>query len=456
LVRAVDELERHGILRAGSGSSWDFAHELFRRSAYRQLSEPRRRLFHHQIAQAMGRLPDSHGAQAAALLHHAVLGGDLLLAARACLAAGDRSLKVAGPAEAEKAAARGLQLLDHLPSEARLDLEIPLLRVAVFARTDGRIRRDLDAALSRAILAAQAAGRSDRQALGLDLLATLSWREQDYVRAEQSTLRAAEVAHSTDPMTYAKTLATTSRCLTLLERAMPRAVGMAFEARSVAQRHGLEVPETAWALCMAHHFRGDEVQARLAGEQAVAVYQRIEGHWQKSMCLLELAMIGLEAGRFAEARECAAQVGPLAEKAGAGSEGPFAAALTAIADYAEGKASVTERLRAALCALEEVDAKSLLCYALNAAAEVDLDAGRYEGARTLAARALAAAETVERGSEICRARAILMRAALGLGDRNEAKRLASILLEDPPDEAVVGARAKRLVERSLMTLRRST
>jgi tetratricopeptide (TPR) repeat protein len=403
----------------------------------------------------MARLPDPDGALAAALLHHAALGGDLPLAARAGLTTGGRGRRMAGPAEADKAASRGLQLLEHLPPEVRLELEIPLLRVAVFARIDRRARRDLDVALSRAILTAQAAGRSDQQTIGFHLLATIAWREQNFARAEETTLRAAEVATASDPATHASGLATTSRCLALLERSMPRAVAMAFEARAVADRHGLEVPEVYWALSTAHHFRGDVDAARVAGEQAVVMYQKIDEHWPHAMCLIELAMIEFECGRLAEARRFAEQAIPVTEKLGAGSEGPFALALAALIDYAEARPDAAARLDRALAALEEVDARSLLAYALDAAAELDLAAGRHREAERRAQRALIAAQAVERGSEIARARALLLKIARSQGDRAATERLAAALTEDPPDEAAVGARAKRLVEESLRTKRRS-
>src|SRR5262249_36849351 len=52
LLAGLDSLERAGVLRA-SELGYDFVHDLFRRSAYRRISQPRRRLLHLHIARAL-------------------------------------------------------------------------------------------------------------------------------------------------------------------------------------------------------------------------------------------------------------------------------------------------------------------------------------------------------------------------------------------------------------------
>src|SRR5439155_3706210 len=81
LLSTLDLLERHGVVRAAGSSGYDFAHDLVRRAAYRQMSEPRRRLVHGQIARAVAAIPDPDGALASDVAHHAALGGDNRLAA---------------------------------------------------------------------------------------------------------------------------------------------------------------------------------------------------------------------------------------------------------------------------------------------------------------------------------------------------------------------------------------
>ncbi len=59
LLTAVDQLERHGIIRgsdaADGEAAYDFVHDVVRQVAYEQCSLPRRRLLHSQIAAALER-----------------------------------------------------------------------------------------------------------------------------------------------------------------------------------------------------------------------------------------------------------------------------------------------------------------------------------------------------------------------------------------------------------------
>src|SRR5205823_3717315 len=89
--------------------------------------------------------------------HHAALGGDVALAVRASIAAGDRCLRVFALAEAAEIAQRALELLEPLEPVARARGRIELLRVLVAARTGPR-RRGLEATIARAVLEAEEAG----------------------------------------------------------------------------------------------------------------------------------------------------------------------------------------------------------------------------------------------------------------------------------------------------------
>ncbi|MGZ3443710.1 MAG: AAA family ATPase, partial [Polyangia bacterium] len=323
LVAAVDDLERCGVLRAGAAGSYDFAHDLVRGAAYRQMSEPRRRLVHQQIAAALGRASDPDAALAGDRAHHAAIAGDFVTAARACLAAGERCLRVFAQAEGDKMAARGLSYLDRVPIEVRLALEIPLYKVAVYADNARAATRELESQISRAVLQAEAAGHSDVAQLGFHLLAMLQWRADALSRAQDWTLLSAEKARTADPATAARGLATTSRCLALLGREMPRAVAMALEADALARTHNLEIPEVPWALGMAYHFSGEIELALATHEQALVLHQRLQDHWAECVCLIGLAMVELEERRYAAARERCRQLAPVAAKLGSGSEAPF-------------------------------------------------------------------------------------------------------------------------------------
>src|SRR5262249_853182 len=74
LMSGLEELERTGLLRAGVGAGsdeYDFAHDLIRRAAFAQISEPRRLLIHQEIAHALMKEKDDDDALALDLARHA-------------------------------------------------------------------------------------------------------------------------------------------------------------------------------------------------------------------------------------------------------------------------------------------------------------------------------------------------------------------------------------------------
>lgn len=89
LLTAIDRLEKHSIIRPSNTVdgevSYDFAHDIVRQVAYEQFSEPRRRLIHTHIAQALHAIasPATHLINDVA--HHADQGCDHELAASASL-----------------------------------------------------------------------------------------------------------------------------------------------------------------------------------------------------------------------------------------------------------------------------------------------------------------------------------------------------------------------------------
>src|SRR5439155_26614362 len=97
------------VIRASASSTaaYDFTHDLIRQAAYRQLSDPRRRIVHLQLARALGTPSDPEGALAGDIAHHAALGGDNELAVRASIAGGERWLRLFAYTAASSLATRG-------------------------------------------------------------------------------------------------------------------------------------------------------------------------------------------------------------------------------------------------------------------------------------------------------------------------------------------------------------
>ena len=108
LLSALGDLEQRGIFRAAGPGVYDFSHDLIRQAAYQQLSEPRRRLIHLQLARVLSGWPDPDGDWAGDLAHHAALGGDSETAARAYLAAAQRCVRLFAWGEASELCRRGI------------------------------------------------------------------------------------------------------------------------------------------------------------------------------------------------------------------------------------------------------------------------------------------------------------------------------------------------------------
>ena len=114
LVMALGEFERHGLLRPVSDTAYDFTHDLVRQTAYRTVSQPRRKVFHQHIARVLDAASGTDAAVAADLVHHAALAGDHETAARACAAAGERALRLFANGESVLFAERGLSHIEHV------------------------------------------------------------------------------------------------------------------------------------------------------------------------------------------------------------------------------------------------------------------------------------------------------------------------------------------------------
>jgi predicted ATPase/DNA-binding SARP family transcriptional activator len=448
LVGAMDELERRGVIRAAASpsASYDFTHDLIRRAAYRQLSEPRRRIVHLQLARTLGALPDPEAALAGDVAHHAALGGDAELAATASVAAGERSLRLFAYAEASALAERGMEHADRLARDPRIHLHMALLRIAVHASVAVAGARNREAEISRLTREAQDAGLAADAATGFYLLSFRHHVDGDYAAAHADTLRAAEAGRGGDAATAARALGTTGRCLALIEREIPRAEALLLEARALAEESGVILQDIPWGLGLVRAFVGDYDEAVRHLETAVSLAQTEQDHWAQCECLQRLALIELERGAPRAARARACDMARVAAKMGEGSEAPIAAMLQALTDWMLGEPDADDRVEDAIAVLRRIDAKALLSRALLIAAAIDLDAGYVDRAANRAEEALLAAEVVGRRSEIASGFAIRARVALAGGDLQAATRCLNAAGADLRDDHAIAAHARRALE----------
>jgi predicted ATPase len=449
LVSGIEELERRGILRcvsgAGSALQYDFAHDLIRRAAYRQTSEARRQLVHLEIARALSALPDEAGLWAADVAHHAALGGADELCVRACIAAGQRCIRIFANIEAQALANRGRQRLQRLPSDVRIALHMALLRLSIESGAWRLCSREIESELTRTILEAQSTGLTAEVTAGWELLSELHEEVGNTAGAEQSIVLAEQASRDTDPETKARAIARAGRCLAQLEKDIPRAKALLEEAVELSAPLELDLPDISLGLGLVRHHEGDDEVSQRFLSAGWATAARQLNHWLASESLSRLIMLLLERGQFDAALERCSDLEPLAAKLGDGSELPFARMLSALTKVARGDREATGEVERALTGLRAIDTKGHLAYALNFMARLDLAAGNVALAQTRAEEALRAAEIVGRRTEVARARTVLAELAHRSGERSSANAHLEALRDDIDRPLGVAASARRAV-----------
>jgi DNA-binding SARP family transcriptional activator len=410
LVASLERLERHAILRVRE-FGYDFAHDLLRQAAYRQMSEPRRRLVHAHIARALSACPDPDGALASDVAHHASLAGDAGLAARACITAGRRCLRLFASRQAVDLAQRGLHLASSLPALERLPIAVELLALDAYAQQS----HGLEASLVRLATEAHELGLPAVEARAFFLRSVLQFDAGDSKGAHQSSLSRIEATRHATPIELGQELAGTARCFLLLQRDIAGAEKFVGQARDILGESGEQL-DLVWSQGMLAEAKGDLAGAAGLMRRAVLLARREDGHWEECECLLQLALIELDRGELDAAHSGAMALLEVARKLGEGAHAPVAeslAALTRVARRLEPHGrSALDAFDATLPALSAAGANRLLAIVLNRAAALALHAGAEERALRYAERALRAAERVERVNEMAEARALLAELSL--------------------------------------------
>jgi DNA-binding SARP family transcriptional activator len=412
MLGALERLERLAVIRAAGENAYDFVHDLVRDGAYRMITGPRRTLVHRHIARALRELHDPDGARAGEVMHHASLAGEHELAVQAAVDAGKRCLRLFAYSEAIAVARRGLSICETLSGDVRIQSEMRLLYIIVFARTPLRERVVYAGRIAEVTEMARSAGLAKVAALGAHLLAELHEEANDSSRAADETIRSAELSRDADPATSALSLATTARCLLLLERDIPRAEELIEQAKAMGTaNHELTL---ALGYLHAHHGRTEEATIQL--EHAFSLATRNQDHWRQWVALVRLVTVALESGEPAAAIAHCTRLRPVAAKMAGGSEAVRGEVLEIVARHAGGQKVDIER---ALQKLREVDSKSDLAWVLSFLAQIETDRTR---AKAFAAEALVAAEAVGRASQAAIARCILGKPVKPSRDVNERAR----------------------------------
>ena len=410
LLRAARSLELAGMLRPAGSDEYDFAHDLIRQAACAEQSDPARRLLHRRIARRLAQDLRSDEELAPDLARQASLAGEHQLAARACVKAGERCLRLYAHEEATNFARRGLEHAPMLAGAEGRRLTADLLALEVHAGLGRRSQQALQARLSGLAQVARRDGEHGTARKALYLLSILDEEAGEFVRAEARTLQAVDEGRGAGSATEVEALANTGRCLAQLERELTRAERFLREAQERSENTDAVV-DINWGLGLLAWHRGRLEEAHHRLVEAAAAARERGNHWAAFECLSRLVFVDLAADRPHRALEYEERLRVGARRLAGGSEGALVEALMALArDTLEASVETRGAFERTLAELRSQDSKAVLAAVLNQAAELELKRGAgkdIERARARAQEALAAARVVGRERQIARACRIL-------------------------------------------------
>lgn len=446
LVGALETLQRHGLLRHDetvhrASATYVFVHDLVRRAIHADISAARRRLMHGRVASMLAGDADD-GEAAADMIRHAEAAGEAALAARACIAAARRCLRLFANAEAAALTRRGLALAATLDDPERVKLTLELME-ASFAADRPQTFDGTVALLEDLAGRALDHGCLEHARLAYQLMGFLRWEGGDWTDARRQMLQAELVSRSADERGRVLGMSEAARCLALLERDLPEAEAMLLEAEAIGRRISLEPASLFSARGILRLHQGNLDEAAALFERARLVARRDGDRRAEFMALELLITVELQRGFYDAAGPLCDELLALGEKLREGSEAPFARALHALIRY-QADAGTAQRcaLHDALMGLRLVDAKQRLTLVLIQAALVELARGDAEAASVVAEEAVAVADALGRPSDVARTRAVAARCAQAAGDGAAFARHAAALRAMPLDGLSTQARAE--------------
>ncbi|HKY75780.1 MAG TPA: BTAD domain-containing putative transcriptional regulator [Acidimicrobiia bacterium] len=420
LFEPLGELERHGVVHAGTDGTYGFAHDLVQTAAYQRISAPRRTSLHARIGRVLNGAADPDNALAAAAARHADTGQDSATCAAACVRAARRCLRLLAYDDAEELVELGRSHARRLPPEGRVALETRLIHVLLHPGL--RLRQPGDLVRDATELCAEAQRIGDRAGLtlGMNLLGRIyHWGWSDIPKAAALMQRAMKLLQAAEEPDL-EPLLEGARCLAYLDIDMDRTYEL-FE-----QLAGLDALVTSsiqyqWGLGLVRAWAGELEQARAALERAIDLAATGGDHWATFECTARLTILELEAGDVTSAWPRCETLPALAARLGTrGSETAYARAITALGALVRRETGASG-FDDAVTELERIDAGFLAPDLLGIAAEAELRAGDAPGALAHATRAFELARSSGRPLETSRARLLLALIAAGGGAVDEAE-----------------------------------
>ncbi|WP_031291560.1 BTAD domain-containing putative transcriptional regulator [Leptolyngbya sp. Heron Island J] len=450
---AMEQLEHQQIVQPvnpGTSASfaeqgnYDFVHDLVRQAAYNQLSLPRRRIIHGQLAKTLESqmVEDDLANQVA---YHAGLAGNHALAAKSCVTAASRSLRLFAYADVMQLVNRGLEHCHYLPSCDRSLYSTQLLRIRVLAGVSKSDATAVEVQIQQQLADLVGLNLPEAETAARQALAFLKYTQDSLTDVHQQCLEAIDVLPPV-PHLQAENLAVNGCCLAEIERDMDRAEAILLEAQSLANPLGVSISDIHLGLGCIYRYRGDYDLARqqlttaLKISQSQAPNQRDQ--LNESHSLANLAMNSWD--RQQPDPSYAKALLELAPNLPQGSETAFADALIALYAYGQnpdkpGQTALTE----ALIQLDQLDAQRKRVFIASHAAEIALQQEDGATALTYASMADQAANIVEHPNDMAMANALCILSASLLDDHTTLHRHWQSL-ETLPGTNLSG-RAQRLI-----------
>lgn len=443
-LTAIEQLEAQQIIRpspasTGSGATgqpdYDFVHAILRQVAYDQLSAPRRRLIHGQLATALNSQAVEND-RASQVAYHAALAGNHALAALACYAAATRSLKLFAYDDVIQLVAQGLSHCPHLPTSDRLLRMAQLLRLRVLAGVSAEKATDLEWQLQQLLGEMVGLTVPEAEVVGREALTLLAYYQEDLAAVHQYALNAlADLPQS--PRLQAESLAANGCCMAEIERDMNQAEAVLLEAQTLAKRLGLVLVDIPIGLACVKRYRGRYDEAYALLRQTLKLTQNRKDMIRQGYSLGYLAMTGWDSG---DAQRTDAQaLLELAHHLPRGSDGAFAEALLALDDYAISPAEVTA-LDQAIDQLNQLDAQRKLAFVASHACEVAIASSQPDRAQHFAAISHQAAQRANHPIDIVTAIALQTLSAAAA----EKRQYYPLLMQASPAGLQLSARARLL------------
>ena len=401
LVRALDELWRRQIVREQEGERWDFSHDRIREVAYSGITPARRRLIHRRIAQGLELLDADHLDDAsAAIAVHLERGGLAPRAIPFLERAATVAMRVSANQEAIRCMTRALALLEAQPAgKDRDDRELRLRSVLSVALNSGRgyAAPEVEDNLNRVLALSRGDGTGQVPVRWLwaaftlrfvrcDLKGTREMAEATLARSRSDPSCRCEAHHAMAATLFSIGELDASRnhfeeALAAYDERDPKRSALGSDLGVFA--HGWYA-HTLWLL-------GDESGALAHAEQGIALAQRLDHLYSRTLALAYAALLHQMRGDLRQTLDCASTVTRLCERYEIAYYGDWAWVLIG---WVRSHEHPVEGIETIECALERLDtqcAQARRPYYLSLLAEAYSRGGNVDRAAAILNAAIAMA-----------------------------------------------------------------